>query len=584
MRRLGLIALFGALPFWAYAQPADTPAPSIQALNRHITGIFSNKQFAAYPYAAEQYLELLRAVPAAADIEDRHIARRHLRYTGMVMAANDPARPVLDRLLSGGGGDIEVLVSWWHRQDPLPYSTNNERLQEHLMRIAFALEHYAHEDDERGFDDRGEIYVRLGAPARSKEIKIVSAGVWLNPYSARLPDNDFWVYRQIDKEAHYLFVRTSRRKPFKIATAEDLIPRELIASRRRIGLLLPILEEIFAQLALAHPHYGTTYDAVNSYLNVPGYSGSNTGAYQFVRRLMDKMRLDEDFYDRNRNHIIPVAFTNALGGAEDLAPALRWARFLEPGGQTRIELYWGLSNGALAPSRSLLRRLEREGHKATARYLVTLSVSRRDDRFKTQEVDTRHYSVSTTLGSNLRAQSWTTVSTEPLTHLAVQWEQRWAKYEDDSSISAGATLKIGTRTLDSLRALHADPSRLEMSDIKSLMVPVGGPLDDALFYPYEDLSHQPPAALYFEVYHLTYGEDDMARYSLEYRVESADDPSRAPITVGSSHSAPTRTAREHVSLDLSSWDVSGPLVITVRVTDEVSGQSIERAIRFNFAV
>ena len=258
MRRLGLVALFCALPFWAYSQPADTPALSIQTLNRHIIGVFSNMQFAAYPYAAEQYLELLRAIPAAADTEDRHIARRHLRYMGMVMAADDPARPELDRLLSGSGGDIEVLVSWWHRQDPLPYSTFNERLQEHLTRIAFALEHYAHEDDERGFDDRGEIYVRLGAPARSKEIKIVSAGVWLNPYSARLPDNEFWVYRQIDKEAHYLFVRTSRRKPYRIATAEDLIPRELVASRRRIGLLLPILEKIFAQLALAHPHYGTT--------------------------------------------------------------------------------------------------------------------------------------------------------------------------------------------------------------------------------------------------------------------------------------------------------------------------------------
>ena len=577
IRRLGLVALLGALPLGA---PAQEAALDYRSLHKNILGVYTSGPVGAYTYAAEQYLTLLRAIPEAADTEAWPLARQHLLFMDMVMEEADPARAELAHLLTGGGGDIETLISWWHRQDPLPHSSGNERLQEHLARIAYALEHFARDDDERGFDDRGEIYVRLGPPARSKVIKILSAGVWLNPYSARLPDNDFWVYRQVDKEAHYLFVRASRRRPYRIATAEDLIPRELVGSRRRVALLLPILDEIFAQLALAHPYYGTTYDAINSYLNVPGYTSAN--AYQFVRRLITKMRLDEDFYDRNRKHIIPAAFSNTLGGAAPLVPALRWARFLEPDGRTRIELYWSLSSDALAPSRRLVRRLERDGHAPTAQYLISFSVARRDSAFRADSIDTRHFMVPTSLHRRLHAQSWAAVTSRPLTHLALQWEQRWAHVQEGAPLTAGATLKIGTRTLDSLRALSADPARLGMSDIKPMMVPAGAALHEATLYPGTALQRQDPIALYFEVYHLMYGADDRTHFAVEYQVESAAQPGRNPLSVRSSYNADSRTARETIRLDLSTWDISGPVDITVRVTDEVSGQSAARSLQFDF--
>jgi len=362
MYRLRLIL---CLSIWVWIPCTVWAQDSLQTLERQILNVFANKRFAAYPYATERYLDFLRAIPKAESDQERQVMRQHLLYMAMVMEPDDPARTVLDGLLEGHENEVEPLIVWWHRQDPLHHSETNERLQEHLARIAYAREHYAYPKDARGVDDRGEIYIRLGAPLRDKQIKIVSAGVWLNPYSARLPDNDFWEYRQIDKEAHYLFIRTSRNRPYKISTAEDLIPRDLVSSRRRAGLLLSVMEEVFAQLALAHPHYGSTYDALNNYLNIPGYSGAN--AYQFARRVLDKARLDDDLYDRNRDYIIPASFTNALRGADPLTVATRWARFLEPDGRTRVELYWGISSSALAPGRRLVRRLERAAHTSQSR-------------------------------------------------------------------------------------------------------------------------------------------------------------------------------------------------------------------------
>ena len=580
LRIIGFIALSGALGAGAFAQAARPPAASIAALDQQITQVFREKRVRAYPHVESAYLSLLRSIDTAMSTEDRAAARRHLHYIAMVMAEGDPARPSLERLLASEDGDIEDVVSWWHRQDPLPATQNNERIQEHLARIAYALEHYAYEGHEHGVDDRGVIYIRLGAPIRSKQIKIVSVGIRMNPYSAKLPANDLWEYRQIDKEAHYLFVRSSRHKPYRIGTAEDLLPRELIASRRRVMLLIPIMEEVFAQLALAHPHYGTTYDALNSYVTVPG--GTGTSPYQFARRTLNKMRLDNDFYEENRKHIIPVAYTNALRGASPLTPALRWARFLAPDGQTHVEVYWGLSTDDLTPTRRLVSRLEGEGHKPTSRYLITFAVARRNARFATEAIDTHHFVA--THGRRLRTQTWSLASASPMIHLAMQWDQRWAYLEDDGNVSVGATLKMGTHSLDSLAALQADPFTLEMSDIKPLSMPPEATFEEAAVYPFAALTPTTPVALYFEVYHLTFGEDDAVHYSLEYRVESVKNQNRNPLAVVSSHSGVLRTAKEYISLDLSTWDRSEPINITVRVTDEVTGQSVERSIRFDFTL
>ena len=565
-----------SLPSLTYAQN------SLSNLEDQILNVFTEKKFAAYQYASLRYLDLLTSIPQAESEEDIQTGRRHLRYMAMVVEPDDPVLNTVDRLLAGDTLSADPLVRWWNRQDPLPQTEINERIQEHLDRIAYATENFGYKKDDRRVDDRGEVFIRLGAPLRNTQIKIVSAGVWLTPYSSRLPDNDLWDYRQIDKEALYLFVRTSPSRPYKVATVEDLIPRDLISSRRRVGLLLTVMEEIFAQLALAHPHYGSTYDALNNYLSVPG--SSQYGAYQFGRRMLEKARLDDDLYVRNREEIIPAAFTNALRGADPLEVSLRRARFLEPDGQTRLELYWGIPSSALVPSRRIRRRRQREGHLPLPRYLISFSVASKDQVFATQTIESQYFSLATSARTGVCPQTWTITSEAPFPNLALQWDQRWAEYENEgNSLVAGATLKIGTQILDSLEALNSDPTRLEMSDIRPLFAPDTSDTSPDP-YPFSELSPEADLALYFELYHLTFGSDDRASYRVEYRVESAEDSRRSPLAVISDYSSFSRNTELIISLDLSSWDTPGPFRVFVNATDNESGQSVQRSVEFDFVL
>ena len=97
-------------------------------------------------------------------------------------------------------------------------------------------------------------------------------------------------------------------------------------------------------------------------------------------------------------------------------------------------------------------------------------------------------------------------------------------------------------------------------------------------------------ALYFEVYHLTFGADDQTHFMVEYEVTRREKRGGIAGLLGKSKNAVTsarthytghaRTTREYILLDSEDWEGEGSLTITVRVTDETTGQQIERAIEF----
>jgi GWxTD domain-containing protein len=52
--------------------------------------------------------------------------------------------------------------AFWASRDPAPVTAVNERLIEHRRRVAYAREHYG--EDQYPWDDRGEVYIRYGEP------------------------------------------------------------------------------------------------------------------------------------------------------------------------------------------------------------------------------------------------------------------------------------------------------------------------------------------------------------------------------------------------------------------------------------
>jgi hypothetical protein len=121
--------------------------------------------------------------------------------------------------------------------------------------------------------------------------------------------------------------------------------------------------------------------------------------------------------------------------------------------------------------------------------------------------------------------------------------------------------------------------------------PGGEIADAALPYPFQYITPETSLALYFEVYHLAFDETDQTRYTVEYEVQRQapngrltrlirgdDTPSTATTA---QYEGTTRTANEYILLDLSAWDGQRDLTVTVRVTDTVTGQEVQRSIDFD---
>ena len=562
------------LPSLAYAQTR------LAEKEATIAEIFNEGEILAYQDAATLYLDMLHQAAMSPAEDERDGLTHHLGYMLLIMPRNDGARKSLEALYEGSGhpGDSQTLVSWWHRQDPLPATLHNERLEEHLYRVYYAKRNFAEQNDSLGLDDRGRIYIRLGDPFRQTSIKLRSAGLRMQPYEGTLPRNEIWVYRGVHDDAHYLFVQQSRRRPYKLGSTDDLVPPNLRANRRKTTLLLTWLEDILGQLTLEHPHYGVGYDAVTNYLTLP--TSNPRPPFYFAKYLIEDLRLRDDHHQRNRANNVPASTTQVYGIAHWLEPSIRWARFLRPDGTTELEVYWSLDADQLTPRRRLVNRLGREGHAPSDDYLMVVTGTHRTADFAPATLNHRFYRLPAVMTGSLPTHTWKSTLNGDMQNLAMQWQQYWAEETDDGRFEPTATLGIGVITLDSVQALRSDGFELEMSDIRPVVAPDVGRPNRITPFPGRTINSELPLGLYFELYHLTYDDDERTRYEVAYTIRSGAGINQQPITAVTTYEGSSRVAREQLMIDLGAWDSSGPIIITVRATDLVVGESQERSLDF----
>ena len=545
-----------------------------------IAEVFYEGRILAYQEAATLYLDMLHHAASVSSEDERAMLTHHLAYMLLVMPEGDATRKAAEAIRRGVGNpqDSQDLISWWHRQDPLPATLHNERLEEHLYRVYFAKRHYAARRDSIGLDDRGRIYIRLGDPFRQTSVKLRTAGLRMQPFEGTLPRNEIWVYRGIHDDAHYLFVQQSRRRAFRISSTEELIPPNLRANRRKSTLLLTWLEEILAQLALEHPHYGASYDAVTNYLTLA--TSDARPPYYFAKFLIEDQRLRDDHHELSRQSTVPTSATQAYGIARHLQPYVRWARFLGPNGVTQLEVYWSLEASQLRPRRRLVNRLRRDGHTPSGDYLMVVTGTLRRADFAPTTLSHRYYRLPAALTGSLPVYTWESELSGAVQNLAMQWQQYWAEQADDGRYEPTATLGIGVITLDSIQALQNDGLRLEMSDIRPITVPNAARPGLITPYPGTEITSDLSLGLYFELYHLAYGDDEQTRYEVAYTISSADDRQPRTVTAATTFEGSARVAREQLMVDLSAWNEAGPVTITVRATDLVQGVAKERSVDF----
>ncbi len=550
---------------------------TLLAQEADLARIFSNEEVNSYEEATNAFLEWIGSA-ADPSVGDPESLVRHLRWIALITPKSSPIHEAAYRLISSQGtpADAQMIVSWWHRQDPLPATLHNERIEEHLYRVYFAQANYAYRKDSLGVDDRGRIFVRFGKPWRESVINLLDSQLRTLPLEYRLPRNEIWVYRGIHDDAHYLFVQLSRRKPYQIDTPESLIPPNLQGTQRRMGILLAWMEDVFGQLAMAHDHYGTVYDQVVNYNALP--TSAPMRPHEFSQKALQMTKERDDQHQLRRAQTVPPLATQVYGNAVELKPDIRFSRFLDGNGATRLEVYWSIELDKVRPSRTMIRRSQQLQRGVSSDFILTASLTTRGTKYEPQNIQIRRYHLPDGYASPPRVYSWITSEYDPIPPIALQWSLHWT-VPDSIPPQPAAPWGIGIATLDTLRALKGDGSTLELSDLKLLQHDSLSPNGNSIPYVKREIQADTPLSLYFEAYFLRFNENDQTSYTVEYSLHREGQES---TSTSFEYEGDDATIQELISIDIEQWNRSGPFTLELTVTDLVANTSVSRSIDLNY--
>lgn len=273
----------------------------------------------------------------------------------------------------------------------------------------------------------------------------------------------------------------------------------------------------------------------------------------------------------------------------------RIARFLDDDGSTRTEFFWSHEPGSLVLSKKLRKRVLNNPDVPPERYRVEMVLNRHSEDYRERTLSAINYlAADLPEGSAAPVQTLDIIGMTTPFHLSVQWDQFLVKIDEATGeVGPGVYLQTGTKRLDGLTPLRSDPQVLEMSDLKPIHLDENTALlmqdpeaEDAAQtpYPFATLTPETPLGLYFEIYHLAFGDDDQTHYTIEYELVRDPDGRRVKLmSAQSPYTGASRKAEEFIALDLSEIGSARAIEIVVRVTDDTTGQTVERAVPFTLA-
>lgn len=597
------LGLASPVPRSAAAQPIPTSAAELGLSDAVLQTALRDSAAAAWGDAATAYLTRLQATDA---LLATPTCAEHARAVAQMLLLWPPAERarLLDRPAEDLGADDpfpnlcaapsvlrpgagRLLATWWRGEDPDLGTPFNERLEEHLQRIAHAEAAYPDPERPHGLDDRGVIYVRYGPPdakgqVRYRDSRLTALVTMPDAPSVRpVDDNEVWAYASLDP-AYGRFIFTKQRGRHRLGGHLDLIPNALQGGYgldKRSALRALLLQAFRLHIADELERIGSGIPGprlMRSYLfiqdrmaRIQRYADPRSRLQNRGQRVLQDLRDDDFRFADIQRERLPVALSRYDAPEQQLPVTLYAARFLDPDGATRTELYWSHPPGTFfdAPG------------------AVTVTLTHLDAAYDVRTVleETRPaVHARTTLLPN--TQTLTLAPSHPVpaapqdtasVHLRLRWRQ-----DGD---------RTGRARIDHLAPLATDPAQLELSDLL-LTRDDAPPAPGTLPRPYaaRTVRSRGTLGLYLEAYHLTFGADDRTRYTVAYEVErpgerrlfrrGAPDRTIAQTT----HTGASRTAREFILLDLEAIASDEPVTLTVRVTDEVSGLTEARSVVLAF--
>lgn len=577
-----------------------------------------------YEVATQTYLELLEQAGQtdAAPERVQTAVQQHVLETVFVLpdamksriglAPEQDVRLPSDLTLNESAG--EVLAAWWRKQDRNVASASNERLIEHLTRVAEARRAYM---PDGYIDARGGVYIRLGPPPITLDVTFADYPVMQREVirsmnsitSFDFPPGIYWEYDELGTEAHFLFVESEEGDAYELGTVTDMIPRHIRSNfsgrSEKTYAYLRSMEVALRQLSVYNPRYMGRYAEVENYiayLKTGGGIDFATPGEQAVR-VEQHNTIEDHRLKRIRREAVGVAQSDVDANYPALNVQMRWARFLEDDGTTRTEIYWTLPTNVLTPHEAIdadalnTDDMEIDPGAVPEASRVVASTRLEDRQHQAIRQATSQVEVSGALsGEWLSGQTLTISVNETPFHLGVQWDQRLGGTAEEAG---NLLLRQSTARIDTLNQLSNDPSAVEMSDVKLVQAhsdSLAAGIDETALHPYplQQARKNTPLGIYFEVYHLMLNENDQARYTIDLNADRvqprqgiarwmrSDEEQQTTTTI--TNETTGRRVNELFLLDIAAWeDIADEeeVTLTVRVTDNVSGQSVERNVQLS---
>jgi GWxTD domain-containing protein len=561
---------------------------------------------------------------------------------------SDDERPHIVSRRAADPGDIPEfsaeaapwLVNWWHTRDPVPASPRNERLDEHLRRIAVAHRDYPDTTRAVGLDDRGLLFLRLGPPQHTRQVSfedarffldVVRFGVSMTPRD--FPENEIWLYPHIDRAVYHVFAQDHRRR-YRTSTPTDLIPRRLqnatLSTDRQMNMAvsaLAALRHVYRSLALTHSDFSSIYGSIEDYamwqeerrmarmaggpLEVGeveyrvGAGASSVPIFvnpmrsiappnEFVRSSVSESLLNDDRARRARERVEPDDYFDVFAAldVDPLEASVRASRFRDRDGSTRLVIDWAPKPGALQLSRERLNRLEQAGNERYSDILLRATAVSFNTEGGEEGRLADSVAVMTTVAPNgvMLPRSMVLDQTPASGRIVLQLDRHAAvvKAGPPPVIVRGPPVQMGLWET----AVERLPAGFAMSDIRPHFaaltpadaVPGADELVGASPFPHDFAPSQGTLILEFEMYGLARDQLGRTGYAVEYEVARREAGGAFRRLLGRARSDVTAARSEHRGEDTETREriVLDPSEwadgAEIRITIRVTDLNAERVI------
>jgi GWxTD domain-containing protein len=508
-----------------------------------------------------------------------------------------PERAQFKKAVSEKNGEAgQVLLRFFRREDAFPATPANESLLVFFERAAVARAQFAYGQSPRSFDERGDIYVRLGEPWRiftDHSGMMGDVGWALYPY-------EVWFYNTLHADLYYTFTRKEGQVQYTLVDGPESIYGPFYRSRstffNRDTRPVPRGGRITLgrNTQLNQPNAGETAMKLRDqvYRNLaPSHDDFRRRLYEISNTRSEVEALDYSllhFTNEDRKHaahidsIAPAVVFSEDYKAKSLPVVLSFSRFRGEAGKTRAEIYFG------GLYRDLHFKKTKQGQQARLRGNIVI----------------RNHEYEVVAGESFAENCWLPISaatdsgdfvsqinfTLPPANYHLLFR---AENQDDDQIG----------TLEYTLEVAAFPEKtLSLSDLQlSAAIREAGASHRFVKNGYQivplpglTVEKNRPLFIYFEIYNLTQNSAGETNYQLDYRVFVpkskkglfgkvgglfGGEGDKHSITLSTNRQGKLADQVEHVELDLEKFE-SNNLELEITVTDLLAKEKVSSKLPF----